>query len=253
MRHLPRRLLQDQALLRRNEVDARVITRITRQASEGYSDPAFPRFPDGSDSQTFTSSGSASGVGDILIRGKVNIARNDNAGAAVALDLRLPTGDEDNLLGTGGTQAKLFFIGSAIFGKFAPHINLGYTFSDGGSELIGELSDEINLAAAFDVALHPRVSFSTEVNWRTILDANQVRSREEPFIFRRHDSPEVHTVMRPTLATEQEDLNFALAMVGAKVNLANTILLTANLSFSLTSEGLQDKDVIPLIGVDYSF
>ena len=35
-------------------------------------------------------------------------------------DLRLPTGDEEDLLGTGATQARLTVIGSGSFGRFAP-------------------------------------------------------------------------------------------------------------------------------------
>ena len=48
-----------------------------------------------------------------------------------ALDLRLPTGDKDNLLGTGATQAQFMFVASGELGVLSPHMNFGYTFSSG--------------------------------------------------------------------------------------------------------------------------
>jgi len=235
------------------DLDARVSTHILRQATEGFEDPPVHRFPDGTDEQDFNSGGTASGVGDILLRAKYQFASRESAVLAAATDLRLPTGDEDNLLGTGGTQAKLYLIGSGLFGSFATHVNLGYTFSSGGSEFVGELSDEFNFAAAFDVAVHPRVTIAAEILWRTLIDANQIRVGEEPFLFRRFDSSEIQTTLRPILTAETENLDLATTTVGLKVNLTGTLLLTADLIFSLTDDGLQDQDVVPLIGIDYSF
>ena len=235
------------------DLNARVSTHILRQATEGFEDPPVHRFQDGTSEQDFISGGSASGVGDILLRAKYRLTSKDTAAMAAATDIRLPTGDDDNLLGSGGTQAKVYFIGSAVFGRFSPHVNLGYTFSSGGSDLVGDLSDEINFAGAFDVAVHPRVTLATEILWRTLLDANQVRARQEPFLYRRWDSTEIVSTTRPLIDTETEDLNIASGSIGMKVNIAGTILLTADLIFSLTDDGLQDQDVIPLIGLDYSF
>lgn len=187
------------------------------------------------------------------MRAKYQFASRESAVLAAATDLRLPTGDEDNLLGTGGTQAKLYLIGSGLFGSFATHVNLGYTFSSGGSEFVGELSDEFNFAAAFDVAVHPRVTIAAEILWRTLIDANQIRVGDEPFLFRRFDSSEIQTTLRPILTAETENLDLATTTVGLKVNLTGTLLLTADLIFSLTDDGLRDQDVVPLIGIDYSF
>ena len=47
--------------------------------------------------------------------------------AAAAVDVRLPTGDPDKLMGTGHTQAKIMFIGGSTWGSLTPHVNLGYT------------------------------------------------------------------------------------------------------------------------------
>ena len=83
--------------------------------------------------------GSATGIGDITLRGKVRFLDKPGGGLAVSADLRLPTGKEEDLLGTGATQFTATFIGSAAFGKFAPHVNLGYT-------LVQRISDDAEAA-----------------------------------------------------------------------------------------------------------
>ena len=58
-------------------------------------------------SQTLSETASATGLGDILLRGKYNFVRSNANALAASIDLRLPTGDKDDLLGTGATQTKL--------------------------------------------------------------------------------------------------------------------------------------------------
>ena len=55
-------------------------------------------------------SGEKTGLGDILLRAKYNFLESPGGGLAAALDLRLPTGDKEQLLGTGATQTKLSLI-----------------------------------------------------------------------------------------------------------------------------------------------
>src|SRR5256885_1738958 len=45
--------------------------------------------------------GAATGVGGIAARLKINVAQSNSFGAAILLDGRFPTGDEENLLGSG--------------------------------------------------------------------------------------------------------------------------------------------------------
>ena len=237
----------------RVDLDARLNTAIDRLASSGFSDPPFHRFPDGSDEQSFTSTGSASGVGDVLLRGKVNLASNEGGAFGLGLDVRLPTGDEDDLLGTGATQAKLYFISSGKFGRFSPYANFGYTLSSGGSDLVGDLPDEINFSSGFSLALHERVTLGVDAVWRTLLDASQLSVGQETHLLRRWDEDFIRSTTRPVLRTETEDLNLLLGAVGLKVNVTGGVLLSASLAFALGDEGLYDEDPIPLIGVDFSF
>ena len=51
-----------------------------------------------------TGSASASGLGDVVVRAKYNVLRDGGSGLAVAGEARLPTGNEEDLLGTGQHQ-----------------------------------------------------------------------------------------------------------------------------------------------------
>ena len=60
------------------------------------------------DKRIFTAFGSASGVGDLTIRLKGTLMKGEISGLALGLDLRVPTGDEENLLGAGAQGLKPF-------------------------------------------------------------------------------------------------------------------------------------------------
>ena len=98
----------------------------------------------------------------------------EGGGLAAGLDLRLPTADETELLGSGATQAKLYLIASGSGKRFSPHVNLGYTFSRGGSAVTGPLPDEINYTAGFDAALHRRITFTADIIGRTLRDFDRI-------------------------------------------------------------------------------
>src|SRR5258708_7908116 len=51
--------------------------------------------------EQFSDSGAAQGIGDVIVRVKGTAFRSQNAGLALGLDLRAPTGDEYDFLGSG--------------------------------------------------------------------------------------------------------------------------------------------------------
>ena len=112
--------------------------------------------------QSFSAAGAATGIGDIVLRSKYNFLGNGTTGLAVGVDLRLPTGAEEDLLGLGTTQAKFSLIMSGGNNKVAPHVNLGYTVSGSGdrSEVAGTggfrglgVSDEFNYAGGVELVV----------------------------------------------------------------------------------------------------
>ncbi|HEX9631759.1 MAG TPA: hypothetical protein VGA02_04775 [Gemmatimonadales bacterium] len=71
-------------------------------------------------------SGTASGIGDVAARLKVNLGQSETFGVALMTDVRLPTGREEDFLGTGSTSIRALGIVGGQFGNFAPHFNAGY-------------------------------------------------------------------------------------------------------------------------------
>ena len=203
------------------------------------------------DRRLFTAFGHASGPGDITVRMKQVVRKRGAQGLAVGLDLRLPTGDERNLLGTGAPGVQPFAAWSGDYGVFSPHVNFGYQWN-GSSVLGGDvesgiaegLPDVATYALGAVVALHPRVTAAVDLLGRYIIDSPRVR-RED---FHALDGRSVF----PNIAFDSGSINEISSAVGVKINLAGRLLLNANLLARLNSGGLRDK-ISPLVGVEYAF
>ena len=236
----------------RVDLDAQTDASIERIATS-TSAPDIHRFVSGGTTETFRRGGSASGVGDVVLRGTFQLLRGDLGGLSIAEDLRLPTGEERDLLGTGATQAKTFVIGSLRLGSFSPHVNAGYTWSTTGDDET-DIPDEISYTAGFDWAVSPRMTFAVDLIGRNFVDSRVVRVVDTTFRANTNPAgpPNIVTATFPRLVAEEGDSNALLGSVGLKINPFGNFLLTVNGLFRLNREGLQD-DFAPLVGVDYSF
>jgi hypothetical protein len=85
------------------------------------------------------------GFGDMLLRFKGQVLERSKLALAVGADLRLPTGDERNFLGTGAVAIKPF-AALSLYTKpfnngivFSPHVNVGWQIA-GKSILGGQVS-----------------------------------------------------------------------------------------------------------------
>jgi hypothetical protein len=172
-------------------------------------------------------------------------------GFALGLDLRLPTGDERNLLGTGAPGVQPFGAWSADYGVFSPHVNVGYQWN--GSSILGgdldsgvaaDLPDVGVYALGAVVAVHPRVTVAIDVVGRYIIDTPRVHPED----FYALDGRSVF----PNIAFETGSINEVSTAVGLKINLAGRLLLNTNLLAALNSGGLRDK-ISPLVGIEYAF
>lgn len=103
-------------------------------------------------------SGDASGIGDIALRMKYVFLKGGKWDLAVLTDVRLPTGDEADYLGTGDTNIKFQEILSRKVGDFRPHFNLAYEWR--GAELD---SDELEFDLGFDHKISDSVTIAAEV------------------------------------------------------------------------------------------
>jgi hypothetical protein len=253
----------------RVKLNASVLAKIERLSTAD--DPEIHAFEGPNpDQHLFRMSGVAAGLGDIVLRAKYAVKSGGPLKLAAAAETRVPTGDESNLLGTGGVQTKVFGIASLHRGPVSPHLNLGYTFSSTGALTDAPLPDEVVGAAGVDAALTSRMTMSFDVLTRTLRDAGRMRMGEKTFEFatagggsggggrggggggRPPTSAEVQRVTKPELQFFEGDLQLYLGAFGVRFNPWRTLLVTANLLFPLNDRGLRDR-VTPAIGLDYSF
>jgi Putative MetA-pathway of phenol degradation len=206
----------------------------------------FHMFPGGALSRESTMQDSATGIGDVVIRSKYRLADTTGGGLAVGIDLRLPTGNEEELLGLGAPQAKFTLIGSTEAGAFGPHVNLSYAKA-GQSNLQGiEIPDEMSYAAGVDI-VSCKVTYAFDLIGRTLFDAG--RFADTTRTFNLLDKP---AATRVEFGRRDGNLNQLLAVAGVKIPLANKLLITANGLFSLKDAGLK-ANFIPMIGFEYVF
>jgi hypothetical protein len=234
------------------KVDAEMHTTLRRLATANDSF-VFHIFNNDQLEDDYFESGESSGIGDIVVRGKYNLAHRDSGDLAAAVDVRLPTGDDEELLGAGAVQAKFFLIASGGAKKrFTPHLNLGYTFT-GESDTLGKLPDELNYAVGFDAALSSKVTLVGDFVGRTLLDAERVVEVPRTFRFNERPPSPVRSITENVIATETGSLNLLLGAAGIKFNPGGRLLFSANVLFSLSqNNGLQDK-VTPVFSIDYNF
>lgn len=72
----------------------------------------------------------AAGIGDITLRTKYQVWQTDQGGVALGLNLLLPTGDEDDFLGTGETHVTpQLYASQVLWNRFEPYLNVGLDFN----------------------------------------------------------------------------------------------------------------------------
>ena len=99
---------------------------------------------------------SASGLGDAVVRAKYNVLRDGGSGLAIGVEARLPTGREEDLLGSGRASFAPRLIGSYERDRVGVHGELGYSFRG--------VSDILGYAAAVTVVAVPRLTIVGELS-----------------------------------------------------------------------------------------
>jgi hypothetical protein len=199
----------------------------------------------------FTAEGSASGLGDLTVRLKATTIRGAHSGLAAGLDVRIPTGDEMNLLGTGAAGLEPFAVWSATYAKVAPHVNVGYQWN-GSSVLAGDpaagvaadLPDQVNWVAGADVSVNTHLTVVFDVMGRYLIDAKRLVRQTFQALDGRSEFPNISF----TTASFSEVSGAA----GFKMNVFGRMLVDINLLFALDEHGLRDS-VTPLVGLEYTF
>jgi hypothetical protein len=188
--------------------------------------------------QTFTQAQAeahAAGLADIVLRTKVVAYQEEGSGLAAAVDVRLPTGRAEDLLGAGTPSVKLSAIGSLEGGRISSHANAGFTF--------GGLAREFSAAAAIAAPAAARLTIDGELLARIIDGAGGIISVAAPH-------PTLQDVQTLRLLPAGSRLTMVSVVTGFKWNLADTWVLAGSVTIPLTNDGLTSP-FTPFIGLDY--
>ena len=216
-------------------------------------------FPDESaiggfgDTHQFFAEGSASGLGDLVVRAKATVLREGPRALAAGLDVRLPTGDERNLLGSGATGLRPFLAFSTSFGRFAPHVNVAYQWN-GDSVIAGDvesgvkadLPDRFAYALGSDMTVTDRFSIVVDLAGQRVLDSPRLVTRE------RTAAGPAGSVTLPDIGFVTDSFWVSSGAVGFKANMAPKLLINFNLRFAIGDNGLADR-VASLLGFEWAF
>jgi hypothetical protein len=190
--------------------------------------------------RTFTQARASSkviGFTDALARVKYTVWSEDGAGVAGALDVRLPTGREENLLGTGTTSYRMVGVGSLERGVLSAHANVSFT--------TGGLADEASWGAAIAVAAAPRLTLTTEVLHRWVDSPGHIELASAA-----HPGLRGVTTSR-LVPDETAELSVITLTPGFKWNLTDTWVFVASAGVPLTTRGLT-APLTPFVGFDYA-
>jgi len=255
--------------IERVSVDAVVRARVLRLVTA--SNPTVHAFdPNNPDAPRIVErSGVATGLGDIIIRNKYHFLRKENGGLAGLVDVHLPTGDEKELLGAGGAQAKFLLIASNERGRLGLHVNGGYTVAHGhvGGNFAGlassPLPDEINYTGGVEFVANPRLTLISDFVGRTLRDAGRLDLVSKKFDYVDVNAPvpgpgcgglplTCTSISLKEFNPVAGNLTLLLGSAGAKYNPKGNLLLSGSLLFPLTQAGLRSR-MTTVIGVEYAF
>jgi hypothetical protein len=213
----------------------------------------------------FSDSGSASGIGDVVFRGKYEAYKGEHLGFAVGVDVRTPTGDEENYLGSGATGVKPFGVVS-YRARISPHLEVGYEIN--GKSLLagdfvgtptntkGSLPDRFVYIAGADAGINKRLSASFDIIGSRFIGAPQLSASTFTDLGRCSDiacttlSP--GTTHPDIVVNPNTDYNETNASIGLKFRPFGNFIVTGNVLVQLDDAGLRSR-AVPLVGVSYSF
>ncbi len=223
-------------------------------------------------------SGSASGIGDLILNLKGAVIPGEKSKMAMGLEARFPTGDVYNLLGSGAYGLKPYIVFSRFSGRFTPHANVGYQWngfsvlrvnpcyylqsSQGGCAVPTgtpgsglptlRLPDSLDYSGGLDIGLVPKkLSAVADLVGQRFFTAPRV-TPPGPSIL-----PGVSLPPGSPFATSVNVTNASYfldnAAVGLKWDPVGHLIISANALIRLDSGGLRPARLVPLGGISYRF
>jgi hypothetical protein len=223
---------------------------------------------------TFSNRNSAFGIGDLTLRAKGTIIKGERSDLALGLDVRLPTGDDTNFLGSGAFGIKPFAAWSYSW-RISPHFDVGYGWN-GKSLLAGDvvtgteahLPSEVFYSAGFEAAILRRLTATVDIIGQRLFNAERIElsSVSTPGLCDTYPGYNTDGTapppggclnpgppgQAPSITQSSGSYGMTNASVGLRYNPFGRLLLTANCQFKLDDGGLRAK-YLPSVSAIYTF
>jgi len=200
--------------------------------------------------------GEATGIGDVTFRGKYTVFQgkeDKGLGLAIGVDIRVPTGNALNLLGSGVIGVRPF-MAMGYQGRISPHVDVA-TRQNGSSIVAGsgqinkaELPNSLDYSGGLDFGIVRRLSVTGDFLGQTFFNANRVvEGLRQP-----SNLPDISCNSSGAGPCQGQTFTTKTVSAGGKINPAGNLLITANVLVRLDHNGLHYRPA-PMIGISYTF
>src|SRR5262249_35876378 len=192
--------------------------------------------------------GSATGINDISANVKYSVLDGEKNKIAIGGEVRFPTGDEINFLGTGAYGFKPYLVYSRS-GRLTPNFNIGYQWNgtsilavNSGTGNQGNLPSSFLYSGGVDFRAASRLTLSAEFLGHAVIDGPRLGLT----------SVLTPAGSFPSVTNQPGSYAMDNLGVGLKFSPYKGWIISANTLFALDDAGLRSK-VVPLIGISYKF
>jgi hypothetical protein len=227
----------------------------------------------------------ATGIGDITLRGKYQVIHREKLVGAVGLELRFPSGDAQNFLGTGAYGVTPF--GALTYNsRLSPHVRFGYEWNSNsvlaGDPTVLPKSQDPTATTSPSASLPPAWLYSGGADFRAtkrltvvadligeyVLDVNRLTLGSYPMLQTTDGKTDpstktkvpVQSILVNSRTSVYNSANVPRTSsyssdsiaVGGKVRLFKELVLIGNATIRVDDGGLR-ADVVPLVGLSYAF
>jgi hypothetical protein len=214
--------------------------------------------------QQFSNVRTASGIGDMIMRVKGTAWKGERAALALGADIRFPTGDAMNYLGSGAAGVQPFLTWSRN-GRISPHALVGYQVN-GSSVIAGDiitgskerLPSQLTYSGGADVWLTKRITVAADLVGEQVFQARRLSKTTLTEmggctqVYPACAAPFAPANVDPALSASTRSVNISSVSLGAKWKPLSTVLITSNVLIRVNDGGLH-AGVVPLVGVSYTF
>lgn len=185
--------------------------------------------------------GSATGLGDVALRMKLNVHNSDRTSIALLADGRFPTGSEEDLLGAGHFSGRVVAVVSGRFGAFSPHANVGYLRRVGSYR-----NDAVLATVGFDHLMGPSVTMAADLISQLQVGDSKLTIPQSVT----YDEPFVRTVTISEIPNIRDDL--INGSFGFKFTMGGGPTVITNALFPLNRGELR-PNILYTLGLEYGF